>query len=403
MDSLRNDLDPLVQLIVKSENIVDPQVHINVGSQKGDGYVAIGKALDIVGTNKTVNLFLKLAPEGEKVRESGVVRSAFEQEITFYEEIMPSMKRFETENGIQDTFTSVPKCYWSNLEEGKETIAMENLKKVGYELWDRQKVMNPEHIEFVFKEYAKFHGISYAMKRKDPKLFNSLTAKLNDLLYEFMDTIKMIDFIEKMAMKLIDIFDPIEEKEIREWYVDFVENTRQQYCDVLKVDDQHVITHGDCWCNNMLFKYKDFNKITPEAMRLLDFQIVRKGSYAQDLSYCFYTASSKEMIDNYEYYLKLYVKHFNEYVQQYGIDDPLSYEDFLAQWKKYSKHGLFMSIIGIKIMICESEERKDFTDMDDSADMFDCFDFEGKNDAEYRRRVKLIIEHFYKNNFSFSK
>lgn len=61
-----------------------------------------------------------------------------------------------------------------------------------------------------------------------------------------------------------------------------------------KQDDRlNFLLHGDDWMNNMMFHYEDG---VPDAVKLLDFQIVHYNSFANDLHYFLFSSASADVL-----------------------------------------------------------------------------------------------------------
>lgn len=66
-----------------------------------------------------------------------------------------------------------------------------------------------------------------------------------------------------------------------------------------------VITHGDCWTNNFLYRYDERDNVIETC--LVDFQLIRYGSVALDLANLIYCCTDKVMRKN----------HLNGWLQLY--------------------------------------------------------------------------------------
>lgn len=66
-----------------------------------------------------------------------------------------------------------------------------------------------------------------------------------------------------------------------------------------------VICHGDCWTNNFLYRYDDLGTILETC--LVDFQLIRYGSPALDISNLIFCCTEKtQRSEHMQDWLKLY-------------------------------------------------------------------------------------------------
>lgn len=81
-------------------------------------------------------------------------------------------------------------------------------------------------------------------------------------------------------------------------------------------------------------------------MRFLDFQYVTSGSPVYDLAYSIYSGTSKDILDNLDFYLKIYYNKFSSTLKTLGCDAQKTYpfEKFKQEWKQYCKFGFMMSL-----------------------------------------------------------
>lgn len=73
----------------------------------------------------------------------------------------------------------------------------------------------------------------------------------------------------------------------------------------IKEEEFNVLNHGDSWSNNFMFKYND--KGEREETILVDFQISKYGSPAQDLLYFLFSSPKQEIrLKEFDYFIKYY-------------------------------------------------------------------------------------------------
>lgn len=130
--------------------------------------------------------------------------------------------------------------------------------------------------------------------------------------------------------------------------------------------------------------------------------MARLGSSVLDLSYFFYTCSSKEVLDNHEHYLNVYHENLSLYLQKLGCnpDKVYPYEIFQEQWKKHSKFGLVSSMLLIHIFLSNQDEVTDLTEIAESGQsVTEAFNYDITDSDAYNNRVRDVILHFVNNKY----
>jgi len=255
----------------------------------------------------------------------------------------------------------------------------------------------------VFKEYGKLHGTSFAMKDQNAQLYEGMEQNLEEIFSRKTSPPDMFSMFFAAMDKLKDLFCPEQEKEyyertllLKDAISNFFEEAEEN------PGDHTVICHGDCWCNNMMFKYEDkANPNKPTGMCLLDFQIAKTASPVIDLSYFFYVSSPKEFMDNLDHYLKIYYESLCQHVRALGSDPEklFPFSALKSDWKRLSKFGFIMSTMVFKAMLREKDEILDFTDVTAETSMSDIFGKESKSDVLVNARLKSLITHLFENDF----
>lgn len=250
------NLAPLVKQVSCTEHIIAPEVQYKYANEKGDGYLGVVKAIELIGRNKSLEVIVKYAATSANLRRQAPIREAFLTEMWFYDKIVPSQLNFQIEHNVQNPFVNYPKCYAIRRQNHEEILFLENLKQYGYKLWNRKKPMNHEHLKFVFYEYGRYHGTNYAIKKLNPALYKEMTSNLVDMMQLFNRTDGFSGLMKKMSGKVKDFFDPIKDQKYYDIISEFNSVSMEKFEATSDLDDYSIILHGDCWCNNMMFKYK---------------------------------------------------------------------------------------------------------------------------------------------------
>jgi thiamine kinase-like enzyme len=396
--STRADIENWLRPVLKKENLENYSIHISGSTEKGDGYLGDVTFVDVRGTNtnekKSYEFVIKSGKKSSQLREMIPVRNAFENEIYFYNEILPVFREFQAEKGITDPFDNTPKFYDSIIEEEMEVLILGNMKTNGYSLHDRFDPMDQEHIRKIIKVYGKLHAISFALRDQKPEVFKELGGKLTDMM--------------KLSAKYI------KPKEDRNNYEDIIKIAKEKKEDdvVAKLnilnerakrqneitdpnDPYAVILHGDCWNNNFMFKYADNNKTKLSNVCFLDFQLSRLASPVYDLSYFLFTCLSEDDIPNFDEIVIVYYESLSEFLRKLGSDPDkmFPFEELQKQWKRFSLFGLTMLSSVIKVCLSDKDEVNDLAEVAESGrQITDAFTKAVKSTEEFGKRTLPIIK-----------
>lgn len=258
-DSRSSNLNIWISDFVKQRRFSKYELELTGHSAKGDGYLGEVTFVKLLTKNggkdeKTYNLVIKSAKKGDQIRKQTPLKEVFEREMFMYQQIFPAFKAFQLEQKVQDIFQKFAKCYSVSKENHQEAIILQNLKCLGYEVYDRKKPQNLDHVMFVFDCYGKFHALSLGMKLLQPDLYRKLTCKMTDLLAKFVVQAGMVKHVTEGYHKAINLLDHFSVNKLPELDEAAVKNIL--YKSQHPEDGLSVILHGDCWNNNMMFKYQ---------------------------------------------------------------------------------------------------------------------------------------------------
>ncbi|CAH1163882.1 unnamed protein product [Phaedon cochleariae] len=397
------DLVLWVDRMMKERNILIYKLDKCSGSTRGDGYLGEVNFIEVVvnssdvGEEKVYNLVIKSANKSEIFRMKTPIQEAYYREMFMYTKVFPMLNEFQKEYALEDPFDQYAKCYSTCQDDKREALILKNLKSLGFEVHDRTIPQNLNHVLFVFKTYGKLHGTSLAMKTKKPALFKSMTKNMTDVLATFIIQADMIgNFVEefKGAREILKKLGDSTLATKFEGFEDQIVEALTRMC--FPDEPESVILHGDCWNNNMMFKYKDSNKTQPVSMCFIDFQLSKVASPILDLSYYLYTVADRSVLDNFDFLLQAYYRSLSDHLKHFGIiaEDIVTFDALKSQWKTYGKFGLAMAPFIIKIELCQSDEVVDFAESVEKGELKDALNIQIKNQDEFERRIKDVMEHF---------
>ncbi|XP_060534510.1 uncharacterized protein LOC132706930 [Cylas formicarius] len=391
---LREDQLNLIRKSAYENGFENFDIEADKGTIKGDNYLGEIYTIRVREKNgdRVLNLILKSASTNAKLREVVVIKNIFSREAFLYQMVLPELYKLQEDKAISDRFTGSAKCYGTTLVDQEESILMENLKSDGFKLWERRKPMDEHHIELVFSEYARYHAASMALKQLKPEKFSELSENLGDVFatdnpssqerwkaYEqsvFQSILEVVNDDDRLRMSAENFRD-----------------SKDQFFEDLK-QEKYVITHGDCWTNNMLFKYEGPDPSKPTRVCFLDWQLSAVGTPVTDLAYFFCVCASRELLYNYRKYFKLYHEILSRNLKELGCDpeEVFSYETLMQQWKKYAKFGIFIGIMLLKAMLSDADEVPELGDMKDGDNLANMFTFGEEKEQQYRKRAIDVVE-----------
>lgn len=125
-----------------------------------------------------------------------------------------------------------------------------------------------------------------------------------------------------------------------------------------------VVCHGDCWTNQMLFKYDSSGK--PQHVVLVDFPLAKLGCPTFDLVCLVYTSTRRSSRESHlQECFSLYYSRFLEVCQTLKVL-PLpgfSLESVLQRFHISKLPGFLISLLTLHLNLVESSAEGESTDM----------------------------------------
>lgn len=185
----------------------------------------------------------------------GTISKMFDGELLFYSIIWPTLSKFYRKHYGKD-ICLIPKCFGTCKTKVK-AIALENLTACNYQLHDNLKPFDKAHLEMIFKTYGVFHGISLAFKEKH---FQKFIELINEMSYQWKNYLNLKDALSLLLCYSAEsaqvAFDQITEKQVLTKLREYQEKGPDILVDLLnRYSHKGIFTHGDCWSNNLMFKY----------------------------------------------------------------------------------------------------------------------------------------------------
>ncbi|KAM7362729.1 uncharacterized protein ACRADG_013297 [Cochliomyia hominivorax] len=271
----------------------------------GENYATVMLKVEIViklkdGSTQPTSFMLKIGHDTELFHDLMKNHNVFAIEAGMYSDSVPEFEQLYADAGMQVKFG--PISY--QLPTNHYYILLENLKVQGFKNVNRLEGLDVEHTKSVLRKLAQWHAAS-AVRVEQKGLYprDYCTAYLKPEGYEMIKT--MFDGSTNILLECV--------KEYRnsDLYYDKVEKLQKQITDeiykIAEADSMefNVLNHGDCWSNNIMFKYDQEGKLIDTL--LIDFQMPRYGSPAQDLMYFLLSSTKLEIkLKDFDYFIKFY-------------------------------------------------------------------------------------------------
>ncbi|GLH16794.1 Uncharacterized protein GBIM_21079 [Gryllus bimaculatus] len=158
---------------------------------------------------------------------------------------------------------------------------MEDLRPAGFRLADRKRGLGLRHSLLALRGLARFHAASHALLRQRPELERALDNMLNVSDQGHQDFVKGELEATALACRSWPGFQEIAER------LDKFKTISGVVFDKINAPEPggfNVISHGDFWTNNLMFRYEDGN---PEEFRAVDLQLAHVCSPVIDILHLF--------------------------------------------------------------------------------------------------------------------
>ncbi|XP_049549315.1 uncharacterized protein LOC125960146 [Anopheles darlingi] len=286
-----------------------------------DGFVSFVFKAIINGDDREFTLWCKVPPNDDP-------RSLelFKRECFFYREILHGFYDFQSEKGVleesDEGFFATPRCYLAHCDTSKpdepEALIMLEYNEA-YEKWDWDKLepINVEHTKLVMQQLGRLHALSFAIKEQRPELFTAY-KRSNDVLVEKNELLTLLkESFDRAIVTMKTRFEVEQDKILA--VKDAVFESLKACCDPVKAEPYCVVTHGDCWINNLIYSHNENNVAT--SVVLTDWQSSRYASPILDLCYFFFISSGEQFRrDHMDSLLHYYHGALAEFLEKLGGD-----------------------------------------------------------------------------------
>lgn len=335
-------------------------------------------------------LIIKSFPEGKMIRDFVVNNNIFQTEAAYYQELVPFYSSLYKKRTGKEIAKFGPTIYQT---ERKDLIILEDISPAGFRLGNKRQGVDYDHGVLVIKALARHHGLSIAALRENPSLkdhelnsSNFYSDKNKEMMFSLLE-----DNPKSIAAELENWpnFEPFRGKFRPVIYDEWMRLANS-------TGKLRVLLQGDCWQNNMLFRYDEESGKVLEVC-LLDFQIVHLGPLAFDLMYFFYTRLSPETIVEYrDQLIDLYIQELHQWLETLGEDlDEYTRENLLQDILDEERLGVAVSCSYLPMMMTEAENAPTFDNLEDlnNSELI-----KTRSSNKYQERLLKVFKHFEQRN-----
>jgi len=336
---------------------------------------------DSDGKQRTFHFVIKSPPKASFIKMMHKMTKPFLNEVTWYMELLRQVTLAEAclpsplnspalsltnqcpvvyhahsnyySGEVANSCAGCPWFCWLPFRHPEEGIlVMENVKKRGFVMFDKMRILPLDHFLLAMTNLAHFHGrwLAYRWMGEQGQLGGEAWGL--DKFKSALDTQKRVpQFVYKQLLngtaKTTKRILELEGKE------DLIPNVRHFFSVTSRrqldrfmgnvTSPIDTCCHGDFWSNNIMFKYDQDGKV--DGTILVDFQLINYGHPAYDLMYLLYLSTDTQFRDQHmEECLQHYWTTLNQYITQF-MPKGLKYEwqDFQSDIQTYKTIGFVMA------------------------------------------------------------
>ncbi|XP_050697041.1 uncharacterized protein LOC126985758 isoform X2 [Eriocheir sinensis] len=335
-------------------------------TKKGDNYACVVSSVEVTyeldGQSSEVVYVVKLNACRNDTMTEFLNSIIYEKETKFYSSLAPELNTVLKEIGQREI--NVPKCLHVSLEKGKEILFLEDLRRRGFKMHDHRRGMDTAHTNLVLRELARLHAAAFLLEHKHPGedmmgKYPFLKRNWSDMLVESREMLKLIEDGIKFAQEMLAAVGGYERAVA--WLDTFVPKLLDVFHKQMECGEPKVVCHGDCWTNNLLFRYDEAGN--PDSVMLLDLQLVRFGAPTPELNYLIFTSLRGEVRKpNLEALLNRYHNTLTGIMKIAGHEEPLTREELQKDFKKKNLFGIIFGMMSAPIVVMEVEGDVDSSD-----------------------------------------
>lgn len=296
-------------------------------------------------------------PHGKEVATAAAMQEMklFPREIKIYTKIIPEFENLYKAKGKMIKFS--PNYFQSD----ENVVLLEDLKEKHFRNADRIKGLDLEHCKCVLIKMAELHAASAVYFESHGRYEEMFTKGVfsednrfyveafNESLYAVLR--KCMESSYENGNYFVKKFC----KSAKEFTNEIIEAGRVDYSEF------NVLNHGDCWSNNIMFKYGESKNIIETVF--IDFQYCKYGTPAQDLYYFLLSSAEHDLkVDKFDFFIKVYHEKLVENLEL--LDYPKKSPSLIDIHIALFRHGTWAIITTTGIMGAALLDANEHANMD---------------------------------------
>lgn len=247
----------------------------------------------------------------------------------------------------------------------------------------------------MLQNLAKLHASSIILKQKNNLDFDEFANNIINFKFQSGCYLQLYQEVHlKFALKVLE---NVEQNVNVVRSINLIQNLRDHTYDMQKkIFDKRrptdVITHGDLWCNNIMY-----NKMTNKIL-FIDLQLMICTSPAADICYFLYNCldvNTRRI--NYENFLNEYLNQLKTSLNDHGIDNQMyNYNWIEDEMNEFQLYG-FMSTLWMLPVFYYEKKHFDTNVKVDKID--ENYLFENVTEEYKKRLIDLVLD--FSEHFNF--
>ncbi|CAG0921085.1 unnamed protein product [Notodromas monacha] len=396
-------------------NLLIKNWNITAGALRTDGFMSRMQRISVTARRKKMDandtegdpkseqkfsLLAKLYPPGELHKKLVRKMRVFEREIhVLHDYTNLVLEQQVVEPKIRPSFA---KLFFQEIGLEASCLVMEDLKEIGFRMNDKRLGMDLAHATLCVRAEAVHAATGFNAKQRMG--IEQYLLRNAPLVVEVYDK----NFGQIMDVQIFPGTIAFAKSQNRPDLVqrleDYVKKVKSPFArfmaGVLRFGELAVMSHGDCWNNNYMFRYEknEEGKDVPVEVKILDLQISRFSHITGDLASVLLANVPNKVRENCLNHLLLeYYVTFMSTVEKMETPWPnraaYTFDAFLKDMESAWEMGFLISSWLLPMILSNDEELPNFDDIKDDRveDLFeDHVDKMSRGDQAHKSSVDLF-------------